>query len=123
MNFHKNLMKDIFILVLVLCIISFIKIQIKSTNEITIIDNYNQSPPITNIPCDIFFNIYKYPICLDVPEYIYYSNLVFYDKIKIYFNLRKDINYTKASQCQVDDIILYINKINTNFINYFWIIS
>ena len=60
--------------------------------------------PIAHIPCDVIFNINKFGICIDIPDYYYNLYPAFYDKVKIYFNLRPDINYTKIGTCHYEDI-------------------
>jgi len=75
------------------------------------------------IPCNVIFDVYKFGICKDVPSYYYYKTPEAYNKEIYYFNVRPHINYTKIKKCQIDDMILYINKLDTRFMTMFWIIS
>ena len=75
------------------------------------------------IQCNVIFDIYKFGFCKDVPFYYYSKTPEEYNKEIYYFNTRIHINYTKIKKCQIDDMILYLNRLDTRFINMFWIIS
>lgn len=75
------------------------------------------------ISCDVIFDIYKYGFCMDTPSFYYYQSPMIYDKIIYYFNILPNINYTKIRTCQIDDMVLYINKLDKQYIDMFWIIS
>lgn len=76
-----------------------------------------------NIPCSVIFDVKKHGICMDVPEAYYKQSPEIFDKVIYYFNLMPNINYTKTRTCQIDDIILSINKLDSGYLDVFWIIS
>jgi len=75
------------------------------------------------MPCNVIFDVYKYNICIDVPEYYYCLYPKVYDKKIYYFNVLPNINYTKIRKCQIDDMILYINKLDGRYMDMFYIIT
>jgi len=87
-------------------------------------------PPIQ---CGLLFDINKYGFCLDVPYHYYQQYPAAYDNVIYYFNLLPDINYTKIRNtkirtCQIDDLILFIYKLDLQHlsdgdIDMFWIIA
>ena len=76
-----------------------------------------------HIPCDVIFDINKYGFCIDVPSHYYQQYPAIYDKVIYYFNILPIINYTKIRTCQIDDLVFYINKLDSRYIDMFWIIS
>lgn len=137
-NFHKSLIQDVILaagIIGLLGLISFANSNTEYKNKkISILENNWQvddcngytfienNSPISYIPCEVLFNIHKFGICLDIPDYYYNLNPRCYDKVKIYFNLRPGVNYTKAGVCQYDDIQLTINKMNYSIVNVFWLV-
>ena len=91
-------------------------------NQAKISNSFPNNNYFSHIPCDILFDINIHEICLDVPEYYYQNNPKYYNKVKIHFTLKNNINYTKSRTCQINDNIIYINKIDKNIIKTFWII-
>jgi hypothetical protein len=75
------------------------------------------------IPCHVIFNIHEYDICLDVPSFYYCQNPDYFTRKQTYFTILDHVNYTKFKQCIAGDYILYINKLNTAYLNSFWLIS
>ena len=75
------------------------------------------------IQCNVIFDVYKYGFCIDVPSYYYHQYPNVYDKQIYYFNILPHINYSKMQKCQIDDMILYINKLDVQYMDMFWIIS
>jgi|688.fasta_scaffold969086_1 hypothetical protein len=97
---------------------------------IPLLENYLQANPVIShdqqykmtLPCQIIFDIQRFPICLDVPDYYYQQNSKIYEKEKIYFNTLTNINYSKIASCYYDDYILTLHKLDTKIIQTFWLI-
>jgi hypothetical protein len=75
------------------------------------------------IACEVIFDVYKHGYSIDVPSYYYEQNPTAYNRIIYYFNIVPLINYNKIRQCQIDDMILYINKLDTRYMDVFSIVS
>jgi len=87
-------------------------------------NNANDANDINNIiSCTNIFDMHKHGYCIDVPSYYYEQNPTAYNRIIYYFNIVPLINYNKIRQCQIDDMILYINKLDTRYMDVFSIVS
>ena len=75
------------------------------------------------LPCEVVFDVYKYGFCLDVPDYYHNESPAYYDKTIHYFNTIALVNYTKVKKCWQDDMVLYINTLDSRFMDAFWIVS
>ena len=139
MNFHKNLFKDMLVSIVIIGFVGLvgliktqltdayvyeriIKDKIPPGNMDMATATATSSAHFNMIPCDVIFDIYKYDICLDVPDYYYKENPSIYTKTKTYFNILDDVNYSKFKQCLFDDYILYINKLDKEYMTSFWLI-
>lgn len=97
---------------------------------IPLLENYLQTNHIIShdqqykmtLPCQVIFDIHRFPICLDVPDYYYQQNSKIFEKEKIYFNILPAVNYSKIASCYYDDYILTLYKLDTNMIQTFWLI-
>ena len=139
-HFHKTLFRDVILAAGIIGLLGFVsyasnkenlhnyttsKSQYINTNQLLdctsskILESFT---PIVHIPCDVLFNIHKFGICMDIPDYYYNLYPVCYDKIKIYFNLRPEINYTNIGTCHYEDIQLTITKMDYNRLTMFWLI-
>ena len=78
---------------------------------------------VVPISCNVIFDVYKFGYCKNLPFHYNSKAPESYNKEIYYFNVKTHINYTKIKKCQIDDMILYINKLDTRFMNMFWIIS
>ncbi len=131
MNFQKNFLYNLFYFSLFIAIAFSIQYVVNTTitESMSMTVSYSEQDDIQNIdrlgtlPCDVIFDVHKFGFCIDMPLYYHVQNPAIFNRVIYYFNIVPLINYSKIHTCKIDDLILYINKLDTRYMDSFTIIS